>query len=241
MRWPSKAFRFWPTTELVLLGIGIVLIGLVVATIVLSILHLLPSLVNPQKNLMAVIGAVFVFVEAPIVVLVIARLPRLTSFSLRELGFVLPTWRTVGIAVLGTVTATLLTAAVGSALQAVTHQHHTQDVVKLFLGLHDRRQVALFALYAIALAPVAEETVFRVFIFNVGLRYGGFWWGAAVSGILFGLAHGSLLDAIPLACVGMVFCGVYYVTRNAFASMISHGLFNALSLVALLFLPQIAQ
>lgn len=241
MRWPSEAFRLGPTIGLVLLGIGIVLIGLVAATIALSLLHLMPSLVDPERHLIPVIGAIFVFVEAPIVVLVLARLPRLTAFSMRELGFVAPTWRTLGIAVLGTTAAAFLTATIGSILQAITHQHHTQDVVKLFLGLHDKKQVALFAFYAVVLAPVAEETVFRLFIFNVGLRYGGFWLGAIVSGVLFGLAHGGPFDAIPLASVGMVFCGVYYLTRNAFASMIAHGLFNALSLLALLFLPQLAQ
>ena len=33
-------------------------------------------------------------------------------------------------------------------------------------------------------------------------------------------------------------CAVYYRTRNAFASMISHALFNAFSIVALLVAPQ---
>ena len=39
---------------------------------------------------------------------------------------------------------------------------------------------------------------------------------------------------------GMVLCGVYYRTGNAFAPMISHALFNALSIVALLAWPKLS-
>ncbi|HXM08008.1 MAG TPA: CPBP family intramembrane glutamic endopeptidase, partial [Candidatus Acidoferrum sp.] len=60
-----------------------------------------------------------------------------------------------------------------------------------------------------------------------------------ISAILFGLAHGDAFAAIPLALGGIVLCAVYYRTRNAFASMISHGLFNGLSLAGLLFAPHL--
>jgi membrane protease YdiL (CAAX protease family) len=41
-----------------------------------------------------------------------------------------------------------------------------------------------------------------------------------------------------LALGGIVLCAVYYRTRNIFASMLSHALFNALSIVALLLMPK---
>ncbi|HXO17878.1 MAG TPA: CPBP family intramembrane glutamic endopeptidase, partial [Candidatus Dormibacteraeota bacterium] len=74
--------------------------------------------------------------------------------------------------------------------------------------------------------------------FNLGLRYGGFWGGALLSGALFGIVHGDFYAALPLALGGVVLCAVYYWTRNAFAPMISHALFNALSIVMLLVAPQ---
>jgi membrane protease YdiL (CAAX protease family) len=97
----------------------------------------------------------------------------------------------------------------------------------------------VFAFFAMVLAPIAEETIFRVFAFNFGARYGGFWLGAPVSAILFGLAHGDAFAAIPLALGGVVLCAVYYRSQNAFASMISHGLFNGLSIAGLLFAPHL--
>ena len=68
-----------------------------------------------------------------------------------------------------------------------------------------------------------------------------FWTGAIVSGVLFGIAHGDLFAGVPLALGGIVLCGVYYLTRNAFASMISHALFNSFSIVMLLMFPKLTQ
>ena len=59
-----------------------------------------------------------------------------------------------------------------------------------------------------------------------------------LSGVLFGIAHGDPYAAIPLALGGIVLCAVYYLSRNAYASMISHALFNSFSIVLLLFFPQ---
>jgi len=161
---------------------------------------------------------------------------------LRDLGFVRPDLRAVGIALAGVV-AGVAAATVGSDIvSAITHTgEHAQATEQMFLRMqHVPWQVALFAFYAAVFAPVVEETVFRAFAFNAILRYGGFWIAAIPTAILFGLAHGDLYNALPLALVGMVLCGVYYLTRNVVASMITHGAFNLLSLIALLFFPKLA-
>ena len=49
--------------------------------------------------------------------------------------------------------------------------------------------------------------------------------------------HGDVYAALPLALGGIVLCGVYYLSRNAYASMISHALFNGLSIVLLSGVP----
>jgi membrane protease YdiL (CAAX protease family) len=177
--------------------------------------------------------------EAGIVAALLLALPRISKIPLREIGFTVPTLSVIGTAILGAVAMTLVTDGAGSLVDALTHATHQQQAVEIFRALHDRTAIAVFALFAVVLAPVAEETIFRVFVFNFGARYGGFWLGAPVSAILFGLAHGDAFAAIPLALGGIVLCAVYFRTRNAFASMISHGLFNGLSLVGLLFAPHL--
>jgi membrane protease YdiL (CAAX protease family) len=186
----------------------------------------------------ALLGVQFAL-EGILVVLVLAALPFLSKFSLRELGFCVPGAATLGTALAGAVVMAIVANGGASLIEYLAHSQHQQDIVAIFKELHDRTTIVLFALFAIVFAPLAEETLFRVFFFNLGLRYGGFWTGAIVSGVLFGIAHGDLFAALPLALGGIVLCAVYYRTRNAFASMISHALFNGLSIVALLVAPKI--
>jgi membrane protease YdiL (CAAX protease family) len=51
------------------------------------------------------------------------------------------------------------------------------------------------------------------------------------------MAHGDLYAAVPLALGGIILCFVYYRTRNAWASVVTHGTFNSLSVLAILFAP----
>jgi len=180
-------------------------------------------------------------IEGAIVAVLLAALPALSKFSLRELGFRVPTAANVGTALLGAVGMVVVANGGASLIDYLLHSQHQQDIVQIFRELHDPRTIVVFAAFAVVFAPFAEETFFRVFFFNLGLRYAGFWGGAVLSGVLFGIAHGDAYAAVPLALGGIVLCAVYYRTRNAWASMISHALFNSLSIVALLFVPKITQ
>ncbi len=177
-------------------------------------------------------------VEAALAVLVLAILPALSKFGLRELGFRVPTTATLGIALVGAVAMVVVSEGSAYVIERLAHRAHEQDIVQIFKTLHDPTAIVFFSVFAVAFAPFAEETFFRVFFFNLGLRYGGFWGGAIVSGALFGIVHGDVYAALPLALGGIVLCGVYYISRNAYASMISHALFNGLSIVLLLAIPQ---
>ncbi|MGC2633204.1 MAG: type II CAAX endopeptidase family protein [Candidatus Cybelea sp.] len=178
--------------------------------------------------------------EGVLVAIVILTLPALSKFSLRELGFRVPTWSNLGIALLGAFVMVIVANGGASLIDYLAHSQHQQDIIAIFKGLHNSTTIVIFAAFAILFAPFAEETFFRLLFFNLGLRYGGFWAGAILSGVLFGIAHGDIFAALPLALGGVVLCGVYYRTGNIFAPMLSHALFNAVSIVALLFIPKVA-
>ena len=180
-------------------------------------------------------------IEGVPMLVVLLALPSLSKFTLRELGFRVPTGTVVATAVLGSIAMAIVADGGASLIGYLAHSQHQQDVIAVFESLHDKTTIAIFSIFAIVVAPVIEETLFRVFFFNLGLRYGGFWTGAIVSGVLFGVAHGDLFALVPLAAGGMILCYVYYRTRNAFASMISHALFNSFSIAALLFFPQVSK
>lgn len=84
----------------------------------------------------------------------------------------------------------------------------------------------------VLVAPLAEETFFRGFVF-AGLRRFGLFWAALVSGFLFSAAHVSLGGLIPLGLVGMLFAWAYHRSGSLWTTIYAHFFFNLVSFVAL--------
>lgn len=237
-RWPQDSFRAGPTALLILAAIGVAAVGFVIGAV-----YLFTHRADVGRGPNFVIAAVVVqlLVEGSAVAVILAALPRVSKFSLRELGFYAPRPWQIGIGLLGAIAMIVVVEGGASLIETLAHQKHEQSVVELFRHVVGTNVMWFFALFAVVLAPFMEEVIFRIFIFNAGLRYGGFWLGAVVSGLCFGGAHMDLFVLVPLALGGMILCGVYYRTRNAFASMISHGCFNAVTVLALIYAPQLAK
>jgi len=231
-RWPKDSFK----------GVWTWLLAAFFALLCLAaaVLQLEQGPVAPMSPLLFDLGIALQFVvEAFFAAIILAALPALSKFSLRQLGFRAPTLATIGIGVVGFVAMFVVADGSASLIEYFAHSRHQQDIVQIFKMLHDPTSIGIFIVFAVIFAPFAEETFFRIFFFNLGLRYGGFWGGAVLSGVMFGIVHGDVIAAVPLALGGMVLCAVYYITRNAYASMISHALFNGLSIATLLFAPKI--
>lgn len=256
-RWPKGSFSAWWTVGFIallfVLGFLIFAVAGIAAGIWLIATHHQGELLAAAKNPAGMSSAVFIssttaqlIAEAIVVLLILTALPRLTHLSLRDLGFRALDMSTIGYAILGAI-GMVIVADVGSSLiDSLTHAVHPQLVEKVFEHLRAQTGgVAFFVVFAVVLQPIAEEMIFRVLFFNLFLRYGGFWVGAIISGALFGFAHvvtggADVVSGILLAAGGVVLAWVYYRSRNAYASMISHGLFNAVSTAALYFAPKLA-
>ncbi|MHB8139790.1 MAG: CPBP family intramembrane glutamic endopeptidase, partial [Vulcanimicrobiaceae bacterium] len=203
-RWPPNAFK--P-------GITFELIGAVVATGLLVFLlgifafrllhHNLPTSVSAKPSLDTALFIQLVM-ELLIVILLLIYLPRASGFSLRELGVTWPGANAIAYGILGAMMMIFVVDASGAIIDSLTHATHPQDVLKAFEAARRPATIIFFAVFAIIIAPIAEELVFRVFLFNLGLRYAGFWIGAASSSIIFGIAHGGIFVALPLALGGIV-------------------------------------
>ena len=236
-RWPSNSFPLWPT----LLVIALVIVAGGVVLLLAGIWFVATYRDQILAHHVPLVPAIVVqlLIEAIVAAIILVALPRLSGFSLKELGFALPSWRVLGWAILGAIAMAIVADGGSSLVQSLTHTKHEQSTIEMFKALSDPATIRFFAFFAIVLAPMAEELIFRVFAFNIGLRFLGFVPGAIVSGSLFALAHWDAFAFLPLMLGGMVLCWVYYHTRNVFASMISHGLFNSLTIVALLYAPKL--
>ncbi|MDP9018481.1 MAG: CPBP family intramembrane metalloprotease [Candidatus Eremiobacteraeota bacterium] len=172
--------------------------------------------------------------ELPLIPYLLIALPRVWRTNLRELGFKNPTSSDVATALLGGVVMIVLVNGIASALVSIFHVHHEEQAVAMLKQMHTPAQLIFFCIIAVVVAPCIEELVFRVFLFGGALRLGAFWTASLISGVAFGAAHGDKIFLFPLALGGIVLCAVYYRTRNAWMSMITHSMFNATSVAGLL-------
>jgi hypothetical protein len=169
----------------------------------------------------------------PLLVALLPTLPWLARRSLRELGLRGLDGRTIGAGLLGAVAMYAVTIGVANVEYAITHQKPEETAIVLFTSTHDAALLAAFTVLAVVAAPFVEELVYRGFLFNALLRYLPMWVAAVVSGLLFGISHGSLSAFLPLAGSGIVLACVYYYTGSLTASMLTHATFNLINIALL--------
>ena len=101
----------------------------------------------------------------------------------------------------------------------------------------DPRGTMLLMFLAVLVAPLVEETLFRGYLYPLFARKLGVPLGIFLTGLLFGIMHGSQLGwtwgiVIPLIVVGLVLTYVRARTGTVFASYLLHLGYNSLIALA---------
>ena len=116
-----------------------------------------------------------------------------------------------------------------------------QNIVELFSGSHTIEQRIIIIVFAVAIAPVVEEFLFRFFLYGVIKRYLGRFLGITVSALLFAAAHAHFPSFVPLFVLGSCFTIAYEWSGSILVAMTMHSLFNSVTLIVLAFPELIAQ
>ena len=135
----------------------------------------------------------------------------------------------------------LLIAADGISRWLLGEVAGRQQIVEMFTGSQTLQQRVLIIVLAIVVAPLAEEFIFRFFLYGVLKRYLGRGPGLVLNALLFGAVHVHLPSLGPLFVLGACFTLAYEWSGSILVAMTMHAFFNFLSLSALAFpnlLPQ---
>jgi hypothetical protein len=108
-----------------------------------------------------------------------------------------------------------------------------QTAVDLILGTQSPWLRGYLFGFAVVLAPVAEEFVFRGLLFSTAKRLG--WPKLAWLGVssLFAFIHFNPPTFLPLFAFALALTWLYETTEGLFAPILAHGLFNAANLALL--------
>ena len=107
-----------------------------------------------------------------------------------------------------------------------------QETVRVYQG----SQVTFRILIAVAvaiLAPVAEEIVFRGYIYGATKRFTDRFFAAIFSSLLFAVVHNNIDALLPLFFLALILALAYELTGSLWAPISIHALFNATTFVNL--------
>lgn len=102
-----------------------------------------------------------------------------------------------------------------------------QDTVKLLQKSEDPAVLALMAVAAVLVAPLAEEVVFRGYLYAAAKRFCGIAGSVLFSSLVFAAAHGNVVALLPLFVLAVLLCLIYEFTGSIWACISVHFLFNA--------------
>jgi membrane protease YdiL (CAAX protease family) len=240
--WPSGAFRVFPTLML--------LVGSFVLNIVVFILLILvipgisdvtqQQLLRPHGTPVGAEVGMEVTLYCTTALFLFATIRWVARLSFAELGIRWPTRRELVIGVLGGVAGFLIFEVVAMTIALATHRHDVGQAVKDIGAARTPFERVAVAVVAVVFAPLVEELMFRVLLFNAIWRRTGFWTAAIVSSALFGFSHAVspiqiLTVGVPIGCSAIVLAYVYARTRCYWSNVITHAFFNVIG-VAQIFL-----
>jgi membrane protease YdiL (CAAX protease family) len=215
-RWP-----LWSPFLAVLLGAtaSIVIVGMLIA-LAQSIDPKLDD-GSPWITALSTLGLDGCVVAAVVGVAAMTVRPRLWHFGLRRA----PLRHSIGVAFM----AVVAFLAFELAYSAVFDPKNPQKIVEDLGADQSTALLVLGAVAVIVVAPIAEELLFRGFLFRVLRMRTGFWAAALIDGVLFGLVHGSLVILPVLAFLGVALCWVYERTGSLFPCIAIHVLNNTIA------------
>ena len=121
-----------------------------------------------------------------------------------------------------------------NVLEKLGLPQENQAAVKLLTDAKSIWTVAYLGVFAVLIAPVAEEFIFRGMLFPF-VRQLGFprlaWFGVSA---LFALIHVNLPTFVPLFALALALTWLYERTDNLLAPITAHALFNAANFAVLL-------
>lgn len=192
--------------------------------------------------------AVYGFVASVIVytltIAFVVGLPLLlkrSKVSLELIGLTrLPTWKDIGLAPAGFVIyfiASALSMVLVAQYIPGVDLNEVQDVG--FKALSARYEYILAFLALVIVAPIAEEVLFRGYLYGKLRRAVPTWVAIVVTSALFGLVHGQWNIAIDVFILSLVLCSLREVTGSIVAGILLHMLKNGLAFYLLFINPSL--
>lgn len=154
----------------------------------------------------------------------------------------LPTWTELGLGPAGLIVYFITSALVTYVVSIIFtgfDASQAQDVG--FEQLTQRYEYILAFMTLVVIAPIAEEMLFRGYLYGKLKKYAPRWIAIIVTSALFGLAHGQWNVAIDTFVLSIFLCLLRDLTGSLWPSIILHMLKNGIAYYFLFINPTFIQ
>lgn len=219
----------------------------IVWLIIKIITKLLPQTVVAEEVLttsstgMIFIGSALIYGLTILILLIVPRmlskkipLMKVLIANHLELGFDgwLPTWRQLLLGAVGFVAAIILMFIITLLVTLIIPGidiNQAQDVGFATQTFYNRKELVMIFVTLVVLTPIAEEILFRGYLYGKLRSRWPIWATITAVSVLFGLAHGQANVAIMTASMSIVMCITRELSDSIYPSIIIHAIKNALA------------
>jgi len=207
--------------------------------IVLNWLHLPAETFFRPAILQTVVSTLIYVLTIGIVVGVPYAVRRAYKTTLADVGFArLVSWTDIGLAPVTFVVYAIATASVLALIMAIFPgfpSDQAQDIGFQAFGSRTDNLLAFATL--VVLAPLAEETLFRGYLYGKLKKYVPAVMAAFATSLLFALAHFQLNVGVDVFVLSMILCGLRSLTGSIWAGVLVHMIKNGIAYYLLFISP----
>jgi membrane protease YdiL (CAAX protease family) len=150
-----------------------------------------------------------------------------------------PQWRWIFLIIPCFLAGVILVATSIALLgwQSFVEDRFGGDLQAMVQMIRETKDVALIAAMisaAVIGAPIAEEIIFRGYLYPVAKKYTSTWFAALFTGVLFGVVHMNLLGLPTLALMGVALAVLYERTGSLWVPVLCHMAFNGMQITGML-------
>ncbi len=162
--------------------------------------------------------------------------------GLEELGLQrAPSWLDIAWAPAGFVVYLIFTALATAAATAWLPFVDASQVQETgFNNVNSQVELMLAFVALVVIAPVAEEVLFRGYLFGKLRRYAPVWLSILLTSLLFGIVHFQWNVGIDVFVLSTVLCVLRLVTKSLWAPILLHSLKNGIAFFLLFIYPSLS-
>lgn len=194
-----------------------------------------------NQTILQTVFAALVYIVTLAIVVGLPWWIRKFKTSRKELGLTrLPSWLDLALAPAGFIIYMLATVAITSlASQLVPGFDLNQTQETGFGNIAYRYEFILAFVTLVVLAPIAEEVLFRGYLYGKLRKYAPAWVVILLTSALFGAVHGQWNVALDVFALSLVLCTLREITGSVWAGIVLHMMKNALAFYILFINPSL--